>query len=123
MKHYIKVEFGQKIPCLTELIPVILKVLDERYKDRLLEAENKRFNIYDENPLYNSALNIASYELNVGGMRLFHKTLKLMWERKDLLALEDDKVVENYNGRTNKDYVGRYETNGIKCKCSTTISN
>ena len=40
-------------------------------------------------------------------MELFHETLKQMEQRQHLLAIKDDKVVETYDGRETKGYIGR----------------
>ena len=51
-------------------------------------------------------------------MELFHETLKQMEQRQHLLAIKDDKVVETYDGRETKVYIGEYETDGDSCSCS-----
>ena len=51
-------------------------------------------------------------------MELFHETLKQMEQGQHLLAIKDDKVVETYDGRETKVYIGEYETDGDCCSCS-----
>jgi hypothetical protein len=120
LKHYEKVEFGQTTPHLGQLIPVIIKVLQDRNKQRLIRITNKRVKIHHDNPNFKEALDKASYVLNSAGITVFYDTLKLMEARSHLMELdEEENIIENYDGRWSKGYVGNYSTNGDICSCST----
>ena len=118
-KHYVKLEFGLRTPKLHELIPIIRKVLDKRCKLRLLQADTKRIQIHHENKSFKEALDIASYQLNSGGMAIFYKQLELMEARKSHMKFENDIIIETFNGATTSSFTGQYQTNGIKCSCSS----
>ena len=62
---------------MEEVILVLPKVLDKRSAERQKTIYETRLIIFDKNPIYRSALQTASWDLNKGGMRLFHECIKM----------------------------------------------
>ena len=69
LKHYEKLEFGRTSPRLEGMIPIIMKVLKNRHKERLQWITNKRLVIHHDNAEYKYALDQASYVLYNGARR------------------------------------------------------
>ena len=89
-------------------------------KARLLTVQSKRIVIHHEKQHFKEALDQASYHLNSSGMHIFYDTLKLMENRSHLLKLDekDGVIIESYDGRFSKGYIGNYTTNGTSSSCS-----
>ena len=72
VKHYIKTEFGQRKPTMAELICFLLKLIELRLISRVNKADSQRINIFDPNPIFHEALQLASWHLNARGLKLFY---------------------------------------------------
>ena len=102
IKHYSKVEFGNRVPSLSELIKVLPKILDKRSAERENISNNRRLVFrYPENVEVDKALELASWKLNEGGYRLYYQQLKAAIFKRDHMSLEGCKVTEKYIGEKN----------------------
>ena len=96
LKHYEKLEFGRTSPRLEGMIPIIIKVLKNRHKERLQRITNKRLVIHHDNAEYLYALDQASYVLNNGARRnrfteeVFGMFVSFLFILKSAKALEID---------------------------------
>ena len=77
IKLYTKIEFGRRTPTLSELLLVLPRVLAKRTAEREQEYIQKRLIIHHENPKFDHALQIASWKLNLGGMKTFYEALQM----------------------------------------------
>ena len=118
IKHYTKVEFGNRIPTLSELCTVLPKLLDKRTAEREQNINLRRLVIHHPDPEFEKALQTASWKLNAAGMRRFHECLKMAEFKKPQMTLQGNQVEEKYVGKNTAKYVGHYETDGLKCNCS-----
>ena len=119
IKRFSKSEFGNRTPTLTELIDILPRILDGRSENRQRNIFSKRLVIYHKDPKYRLALEAASWELNAGGMRVFHQAIEMCdTKEKHMKLLDDDRIEEKYTGRQTSSYVGFYSTNGKICNCS-----
>ena len=119
IKHYCSVEFGSRMPTLTELVRILPKILDRRLSEREDISNHRRLLFHDpENKHVDKALELASWELNEGGYRLFYQELKAALFKQKNMSLDDNIITEKYIGKKTKSYVGKYTTDGVKCNCS-----
>ena len=119
IKHYSSVEFGNRVPSLTELVKVLPKILDRRSAERENTSTHRRLVLHDpENEDVDKALESASWKLNEGGYRLFYQEMKAALFKKENMKLEGNVITEKYIGNKTRTYVGHYETDGIVCNCS-----
>ena len=105
-------------PSIKELIQVLPRALDERTAEREQDISVKRLTIYDQDPLLNKAFSVASWKLNVEGMKKFHECVKMAESREKNMVLDGHIITETYSGKTTKTYTGIYETDGFTCNCS-----
>ena len=118
IKRFSKLEFPGRTPSLKELIQVLPRALDERTAKREQDISVKRLTIYDADPVLNKAFGLASWKLNVEGMKKFHKCVKMAESRGKNMVLEGQIITEQYTGKITKNYTGIYETDGFSCNCS-----
>lgn len=118
IKRFSKIEFPGRTPSLKELIQVLPRALDERTAQREQDISLKRLTIYDQDPLLNKAFSVASWKLNVEGMKKFHECVKMAESREKNMVLDGHIITETYSGKTTKTYTGIYETDGFTCNCS-----
>ena len=76
IKHFERLRFGNIKPTIVEFLPEMVKILDEQ-KNKNRNYQNKRLVIHHKNPLYNEALEQASWKLNRIGLAEFHRII--MW--------------------------------------------
>ena len=119
IKHYSAVEFGTRIPSLSELVTVLPKVLDKRSNERENNSTNRRLIFrFPEDKLVDKALEDASWKLNEGGYRVFYQEMKAAIFKKENMKVEGNFITEKYVGKKTRPYVGHYETDGVRCNCS-----
>ena len=94
------------------------RALDERSAKREQNITFKRLTIYDPDPEIKKALDLASWKLNVEGMKKFHESLKMAESKEPNMKLDGNEITEEYSGKHTKTYTGKYDTNGFTCNCS-----
>ena len=119
IKRISKSEFGNRTPSLTELVSFLPKILDCRTENRQKNIFNRRLVIYHKDARYRSALEAASWDLNIAGMKVFSKAIDMCENKEDCMRLlDDDTIEEKYTGLNTSSYLGKYSTNGKACNCS-----
>ena len=103
---------------MNDLIIALPRILTKRSAEREQKSSTRRLLFTDPNPLINSALEKASWKLNEGGYRSFHRELKAAENKKQHMIINGTKIDEKYIGRKTAGYVGHYETDGKSCNCS-----
>ena len=83
-----------------------------------MSTKTRRLIIHHTVPLFDQALQTASWKLNIRGMKNFHECLTMAESRKEHMKLEGNTVVEVYTGRNTAPYQGKYTTDGTRCNCS-----
>ena len=63
-------------------------------------------------------LDNASKYLNVSGMKKFVNEIQITESKENTMSLEGNTVVDKYTGQKTAPYIGKYETDGVKCSCS-----
>lgn len=97
-------KFFKKPPSLRYAIPLIIKVIDRRYLQRISKTVNKSYKISHDIPIVQNALESASYHLTELGMNLFYSALQEMITRESRLTLiiddenQQDTKIRNSNG-------------------------
>ena len=89
MKHYEKQTFGQRSPSLNEMIPCIGAMMDRRFLERKLLVGNKRIKYFHKVPIFQDALNEASWQLNPVGIKLLFECIKLAEKCWESMQMED----------------------------------
>ena len=126
LKWYIISHFPKSKPEIKLLIPFIIPCMDQKYLEREFRASNKRMVIRHENERYNEAFGEAEH-VNELGMRIFHETVIELEKRRELLSIvkkqvdenvDEEVVVENYQGRLTSGAVVEYQTTEVSCNCS-----
>ena len=91
------------MPTLTELVRILPKILDRRLSEREDISNHRRLLFHDpENKHVDKALELASWELNQGGYRLFYQELKAALFKQKNMSLDDNLVTEKYIGKKTK---------------------
>ena len=106
IKRFSKLEFPGRTPTLKELIQVLPRALDERSAKREQNITFKRLTIYDPDPEIKKALDLASWKLNVEGMKKFHESLKMAESKEPNMKLDGNEITEEYSGKHTKTYTG-----------------
>ena len=97
IKHYSKVEFGNRVPSLSEFVKILPKILDKRSAEREHIYNHRRLVFHDPNNReVDDALELASWNLNEGGYRLFYQELKAALFKKDHMTLDGNKITKKY---------------------------
>ena len=106
IKHYCSVEFGSRMPTLTELVRILPKILDRRLSEREDVSNHRRLLFHDpENEHVDKALELASWELNEGGYRLFYQELKAALFKQKNMSLDENIITEKYIGKIGRAHV------------------
>ena len=96
------------------MIPYIGDTIDKRYFVRKLLVGNKRIRYYNECPLFQEALDQASWILNPTGLKLFFESIKLAQQCWEKMSIEENGICETFNDGTKK----LYTSDGNYCSCS-----
>ena len=84
------------------MIPYIGDTIDKRYFVRKLLVGNKRIRYYNECPLFQEALDQASWILNPTGLKLFFESIKLAQQCWEKMSIEENGICETFNDGTKK---------------------
>ena len=91
----------------------LVKFVDQRLDEKYIFASNKALIIYDKDPQIRELNAEASKWLNDRGCILFHAAQKRLADVKEKLAIDDDKVIEEFSGGSRN-----YNTTLTSCSCS-----
>ena len=83
-----------KTPKTSEAIIHLIDFINERLEERNIAHNNKRLVIFDADATVHNLNKEASQILNEKGCILFHKSLKLLWERRKNLTFSVEGVTE-----------------------------
>ena len=88
--------------------------MDRRFLERKLLVGNKRIKYFHKVPIFQEALNEASWQLNPVGIKLLFECIKLAEKCWESMQMEDQGILETFsNGQTKV-----YHTSGVDCDCS-----
>ena len=96
------------------MIPCIGAMMDRRFLERKLLVGNKRIKYFHKVPIFQDALNEASWQLNPVGIKLLFECIKLAEKCWESMQMEDQGILETFSNRQTK----VYHTRGVDCDCS-----
>ena len=92
------------IPTTSEAIIHLSNCINERLSERAMINSTKRYIIFDSDDCIRALNKEASRELNERGCMLFHKSLKMMNDRRPNLTSSQDGVMEKFQNGDSKLY-------------------
>ncbi|XP_077297381.1 uncharacterized protein LOC143919071 [Arctopsyche grandis] len=114
LKNHMKTKL-RSVPSIAICIIELVTFISERIKTSNTVMAQKVNRIMDPNPETRHLLHIASNKLTEGGMKLYHRSLKLLLIYKGNISIkENGEVCENFKDGTNKIYY----TSSENCSCS-----